>query len=123
MTVCFWKLQLLIFKLIKNQEMILENCRGSYNTIPQPEAMYGLDGPGLVHLLVHGPAFPAPQDHHYHQQPCHHHHRHHEHHHRVRAWMTIAGAHSSAQGCLLCTTSAVIEVIGVVVGLVIFLVI
>ena len=54
MTVCFWKLQLLIFKLIKNQEMILENCRGSYNTIPQPEAMYGQDGPGLVHILVHG---------------------------------------------------------------------
>ena len=110
--------------------MILENCRGSYNTIPQPEAMYGQGGPGLVHILVHGAAFTAPQDHHHHQQPRHHHHRQHchqfhhhrhVHYHRVRAGLTMAGAHSSAQGCLLCTTSAVIEVIEVVVGLVILL--
>ena len=54
--------------------MILENCRGSYNTIPQPEAMYGQGGPELVHILVHGAAFPSPQDHPHHQQPIHHHH-------------------------------------------------
>ena len=64
----------LLIDQIKNQEMILENCRGSYNTIPQPEAMYGQGGPGLVHILVHGAAFPALQDHHHHEQPRHHHH-------------------------------------------------